>query len=142
MNRRKSDVKFMYGETLDRHKIMSMEEEKRGRLIQAAMQEFTKGYSLANTDEITKNAGISKGLLFHYFGSKKGLFLYLMQYGSETVKSDYLKVTLDSRDFLENIRKVSFRAIQLSFQSPILYKFLGKAYFSLNEVFPKESQRK
>lgn len=137
MNRKKSDVEFLSESSFGSHKIMSMEEEKRNRLFQAAMQEFTKGYSMANTDEITKNAGISKGLLFHYFGSKKGLFLFLIQYAAATVKSEYMKVTLDSGDFLENIRKVSLLAAQLSFQHPLLYRFLGKAYFSLNEVFPK-----
>jgi AcrR family transcriptional regulator len=137
MNRKKSDIKVMYGDSLDSHKIMLMGEEKRNRLIQAAMQEFTKGYSLANTDEITKNAGVSKGLLFHYFGSKKELFLFLMQYATTTVKSEYLKATIESGDFLEDIRKVSLLAVQLSFQFPVLYKFLGKAYFSLSEVFPE-----
>jgi AcrR family transcriptional regulator len=137
MNHKKGDMEFLNEYSLDDHKIMSMEEEKRNRLIQVAMQEFTKGYSLANTVEITKNAGISKGLLFHYFGSKKGLFLFLMKYAAETVKSEYMKVTLDSRDFLENIRRVSLTAGYLSFQYPVLYKFLGKGAFSLSEVFPE-----
>lgn len=121
---------------INNHKIMSMESEKRNRIIQSAMQEFSKGYSAANTDEITKNAGISKGLLFHYFGSKKGLFLFLMKYAAKTVSSEYIKVSVDSRDFLENLWKMSLLAIELTFQYPILYKFLTKGVFSLNEVFP------
>ncbi len=47
-----------------------MEEEKRERVIDAALKEFSKGYMAANTDVIVKAAGISKGLVFHYFGSK------------------------------------------------------------------------
>ncbi len=137
MDRQNSNVNSQNWCSLEDHKIMAMEAEKRNRLIQAAMQEFTKGYSLANTDEITKNAGISKGLLFHYFGTKKGLFIFLIKYAVTTVKSEYVKVTLESGDFLENIRKVSLLAGRLSFQYPVLYKFLAKGYFSLNEVFPK-----
>jgi TetR/AcrR family transcriptional regulator len=137
INRRKDNMEGLSEYSVGSHKIMSMEEEKRNRLIQAAMKEFTKGYSSASTDEITKNAGISKGLLFHYFGSKKGLFLFLMKYAAETISNEYIKVTLDSRDFLENIWKVSLRSVQLSFQYPVLYEFVGKGYFSINEVFPE-----
>jgi AcrR family transcriptional regulator len=114
-----------------------MEEAKRKRLIRAAMKEFTKGYSQANTDEITKNAGISKGLLFHYFGSKKNLFLFLLKYAAERVFNEYIKVTLDSQDFLENTWKVSLLAKELSFQYPVLFQFLAKAVFSLPEVLPE-----
>lgn len=137
MARKKDNVESLDDSSIDNHKIMSMEEEKRNRLIQVAMQEFTKGYSLANTDEITRNAGISKGLLFHYFGSKKGLVLFLTRYAIQTVRREYLKVTFDSQDFLTNIWKVSLVARQLSFQYPVLYRFLGKAAFSFTEVFPE-----
>ncbi|MBW7883924.1 MAG: TetR/AcrR family transcriptional regulator [Caldilineaceae bacterium] len=137
MARKKDNVESLDDSSNYNHKIMSMEEEKRNRLIQVAMQEFTKGYSLANTDEITRNAGISKGLLFHYFGSKKGLFLFLTRYAIQTVRREYLKVTFDSQDFLTNIWKVSLVARQLSFQYPVLYRFLGKAAFSFTEVFPE-----
>ncbi len=39
--------------------------------MNAAISIFaTQGYAHASTDEIVKRAGISKGLLFHYFISK------------------------------------------------------------------------
>ena len=37
-----------------------------------------KGYNGVTTDEITKAAKCSHGLLYHYFGSKEGLFQSLM----------------------------------------------------------------
>ncbi len=55
---------------------MTVETEKRQRIINAAIDEFMKGYCKANTDIIVNNAGISKGLLFHYFGTKKKLTEY------------------------------------------------------------------
>lgn len=136
ISNKKSNLELLGEYDINNHKIMSMESEKRDRIIQSAMLEFSKGYSAANTDEITKNAGISKGLLFHYFGSKKGLFLFLMNYAAETVSNEYLKVSVNSRDFLENLWKVSLQAIELTFKYPILYEFLVKGFFSLNEVFP------
>ena len=52
-----------------------IDEEKRQKIIRASIEEFRKGYALASTNEIVRKAGVSKGLLFHYFGSKKNLFL-------------------------------------------------------------------
>ena len=45
-----------------------MDEEKKQKIINASIEEFSKGYSLASTNEIVRKAGVSKGLLFHYFG--------------------------------------------------------------------------
>ncbi len=54
---------------------------KAGRYHQCALMEFAvKGYDLASTNEMVKAAGISKGALFHYFASKKDLFLFLCDY--------------------------------------------------------------
>ena len=50
--------------------------EKKENLFLIALEEFTEnGYRNASTNRITEKAGVSKGLLFHYFGSKKELFL-------------------------------------------------------------------
>lgn len=54
-------------------------EEKKAEIIRIALEEFAScGYSGASTNTITKRAGISKGMLFHYFGSKKELFLMIL----------------------------------------------------------------
>lgn len=54
------------------------------------LNEFaTKGYEEASTIIIAKNAGISKGLMFHYVNSKKDLFLYLYDYTIEIILDDF-----------------------------------------------------
>ena len=61
--------------------------EHKEDILHAAIAEFGKmGYGAASTNEIVKNAKVSKGLLFHYFTNKKQLYtacqLYVMeQYG-------------------------------------------------------------
>lgn len=137
MAQKNKDAAFICEYEIKDHKIMTMEEEKRERVITAAFKEFTKGYGLANMDVIVKEAGISKGLIFHYFGSKKGLFLFLLKYSGETLSAEYSKVILKSRDFLENIRVVSRLAVDLTFRHPLVYGFIAKAYFSIGEVFPE-----
>ena len=60
---------------------MSLSEEKQQRILNAALKEFAqKGYKNASTNQIVKEADISKGLLFHYFKNKKQLFLFLYDY--------------------------------------------------------------
>lgn len=137
MARKKNDAEFICEYEIKDHKIMTMEKEKRERVIAAALKEFNKGYHLANMDEIVKEAGISKGLIFHYFGSKRGLFLFLLKHSAEIINNEYSKVILSSRDFLENVWEVSKLALEMTLQYPIIYGFIGKALFVLNEVFPE-----
>lgn len=135
MARKRNDAEHIGEYDYKDHKIMhTMEEEKRETLLLVAMKEFTKGYHAANTDEIVKEAGISKGLIFHYFGSKRGLYLFLIKYALDTVNEEYDKVILKSGDFLENIWEVTRTAIDLTFKYPILYSFLVRTYFSLDEA--------
>ncbi|MTI56416.1 TetR/AcrR family transcriptional regulator [Geosporobacter ferrireducens] len=137
MVRKSKDAEFICEYEIKDHKIMTMEEEKRERVIAAALKEFNKGYHSANIDEIIKEAGISKGLIFHYFGSKRGLFLFLLKYSAEIINNEYAKVILSSRDFLENVWEVSKLAMEMTLQYPIMYGFIGKAVFVLNEIFPE-----
>lgn len=58
--------------------------EKQAAIIQSGIHEFAqKPYAEVSTDTITTNAGISKGLLFHYFGSKKNFYLYCISQALE-----------------------------------------------------------
>ncbi|WP_299171616.1 TetR/AcrR family transcriptional regulator [uncultured Brevundimonas sp.] len=51
-----------------------MVEETRARLIAAARRAFaTHGYASASMDELTAEAGLTRGALYHNFGDKKGL---------------------------------------------------------------------
>ncbi|HEX2018056.1 MAG TPA: TetR/AcrR family transcriptional regulator [Aurantimonas sp.] len=51
-----------------------MVEETRAKLVLAARNAFaTKGYAAASMDELTAEAGLTRGALYHNFGDKKGL---------------------------------------------------------------------
>lgn len=51
-----------------------MMEETRAKLIKAARSAFaTKGYAASSMDELTAEAGLTRGALYHNFGDKKGL---------------------------------------------------------------------
>lgn len=51
-----------------------MVEETRAKLIQAARRAFAaKGYAASSMDDLTAEAGLTRGALYHNFGDKKGL---------------------------------------------------------------------
>jgi AcrR family transcriptional regulator len=48
--------------------------ETRSKLIRAAREAFAvKGYADSSMDELTAEAGLTRGALYHHFGGKKGL---------------------------------------------------------------------
>lgn len=84
-------------------------EEKKELIIRVAMEEFvTNGYEKASTDTITRRAGISKGILFHYFKSKKNLYLYLVSYARDKITNHVMEGlrTIQSDDFFERIKQI------------------------------------
>ncbi len=68
-------------------KFFDLKKEKQDRMMNAALKVFAQnGYRHASTDDIVAEAGISKGLLFHYFGSKIGLYSFLYDYSARFMK--------------------------------------------------------
>lgn len=84
-------------------------QEKKELIINVAIEEFVKnGYEKTSTDIITSRAGISKGILFHYFKSKKNLYLYLVNYSMDllTEKSMGALKEVKSEDFFERVNEI------------------------------------
>nr|WP_222531116.1 TetR/AcrR family transcriptional regulator [Azospirillum sp. 412522] len=51
-----------------------MMEETRAKLIRSARKAFSeKGYAAASMDDLTAEAGLTRGALYHNFGDKRGL---------------------------------------------------------------------
>ena len=54
--------------------------ERRRQLIEAALEVFgERDYDEVSVDEVADAAGVSHGLVFQYFGSKKGLYVACLQ---------------------------------------------------------------
>ena len=105
---------------------MNLNLEKRERIINAALKEFAqKGYKNASTNEIVKEANISKGLLFHYFSNKKNLFRYLFDYTVEIfLKEFYDKLNYNETDIIKRWRQIALLKIELIQRHPELYDFM------------------
>jgi TetR/AcrR family transcriptional regulator len=111
-------------------KFFNLDEEKQNRIINAAIREFAlKGFDKASTNEMVKEAGISKGLIFHYFSNKKGLFLFLYDYFMDTLMDEfYAKLDFDECDLLEKYREIVLYKFDLLKKHPDMFQFIKMAY--------------
>jgi TetR/AcrR family transcriptional regulator len=111
-------------------KFYALPKEKQNTIIEAALFTFGKlGYKKASAKEIATNAGISKGMIFHYFGSKKKLYLYLLETSFDTMykaflNSPYKEVT----DFFDRIMLGTKIKLSVMKKHPSLFLFLGRTY--------------
>ncbi len=110
------------------NKFFSLDTIKQERIINAALKEFAKnGYEKASTNEIIKEAEISKGSLFSYFNSKKELYLFLFDYVSKIIDQIYAEVDLSETDFFERMRQIGLIKFKIMKQYPQAFDFLKSA---------------
>ena len=71
-------------------KFFSLPEARQDLIRSSAMIEFGDNtFKKTSADSIAKRAGVSKGLLFHYFKDKRELYLYLFQYALDVCIGKY-----------------------------------------------------
>ena len=110
-------------------RFWELKKEKQDRMINSALKVFSQyGYKHASTDEIVKGAGISKGLLFHYFESKIGLYAFLYDYATRFVTLELTaNVEKSENRYFELYKQIlSAKANSMS-QYPFIFLFLNKA---------------
>jgi AcrR family transcriptional regulator len=116
-------------------KFEALDGEKQQRILNAAMKEFaSKGYDHASTNRIVEGAGIAKGLLFHYFKSKKRLYLYLYDRGLRILTEEVMRgVDFSEADFFRRIQQAQMAKFQLIRAYPDIMDFLKAGYLEESE---------
>lgn len=121
---------LVWDDAIKNHKIMAMEKEKRQRILNAAMAEFCHGYQGASTDAMVRAAGISKGLLFHYFETKEKLHQFLLSYAlQEMVQNFTAIINMKQTDILDRLWQMSLLKRELCAEYPLIFEFLTAAYY-------------
>lgn len=118
-------------------KFFDLKKEKQDRMINAALKIFSiGGYKHASTDDIVSEAGISKGLLFHYFGSKLGLYSFLYDYSVRFMKLEITgSVSSTEQDYFEIRRQMEYGKMQVLKNYPYMQRFLDRCrYEDVNEA--------
>ena len=98
-------------------------------MINAALKVFAlHGYRHASTDDIVREAGISKGLLFHYFGSKLGVYTFIYEYSVRYMTLE-LKTAVDVKetDPFEILKQVEQARLQALKGYPYMQQFLTRS---------------
>ncbi len=109
--------------------FLNQDDARRSRILEAALAEFSeKGYKKASTNTIVREANVSKGLLFHYFISKKDLYLYLYKHARESITNElYEKVNFADRDVLNRMQQSTLVKIESYLAHPLFVKLFETA---------------
>lgn len=116
-------------------RFLALPEERQRRLINAGYKVFgLNEYKKASTEEIAREAGISKGYLFYYFRNKKALYLYLYERATEETRAQvmdeaFARIT-DPFDMMEYAAEQKAR---LMVDYPYLMEFAMRAVASQHE---------
>lgn len=125
-------------------KFLSLEPEKQERMLNAAMKEFAqRGFKNASTNEIVTEAGISKGLLFHYFHNKKELYLFVYGYVLDLLVREFFdKIDLNETDLLARLQHYSQLKVEIIQKHPEMFSFaLSAVREEAPEVKPELESR-
>ncbi|WP_300772809.1 TetR/AcrR family transcriptional regulator [uncultured Acetatifactor sp.] len=110
-------------------KFFDIKKEKQDRIINAALKVFAmQGYRHGSTDDIVREAAISKGLLFHYFGSKVGLYGFVYDYSVRFMNLE-LRSTVSARetDLFAVMKQIECARMHAMKGYPYMQQFLNRS---------------
>lgn len=110
-------------------KFFDLKKEKQDRMINAALKVFAiHGYRHASTDDIVREAAVSKGLLFHYFESKLGVYTFVYDYSVRYMKLE-LSTTVDAgeKDLFELMKQMEAARMHAMRGYPYMQQFLNRS---------------
>lgn len=121
----------------------NLKSEKKERIINAAIKEFVQsGFEKASTNEIVKEAQISKGSLFNYFSSKKDLYLYLIEYSVQIIDTIYEQIDMRETDIFKRLETIGLIKLRIQKRFPQVFNFLASlAHEESTEVKDPLEQR-
>ena len=107
-------------------KFFDLKQEKQDRMVNAALKIFAlNGYQHASTDDIVKEAHISKGLLFHYFDSKIGVYSFIYDYAVRYISLELSSaVDPEETSFFEVLKQIEAAKMQVLKSYPFMLMFV------------------
>lgn len=124
-------------------KFKELPETKQAAILKAALKRFARhGYRKASMNDIATAANISKALLFHYFGTKKGLYIYLIEHCSRVILDgvDFNRIFAVD-DFFERIRLGTEMKIAQFKEYPYVFQFAVSVLNETDEEIKIEKNR-
>ncbi len=105
---------------------IEQKEAKKMKIIQVALDLFVeRGYYGTKTNQISRRAGISEGLLFHYFPTKEILLEELVNIGLEGMRMPMLVKAENGLDFFYQFTKMLFLEVEKNPYIAKMFVFMG-----------------
>jgi AcrR family transcriptional regulator len=115
-------------------------EYRRLQILQIALEQFiSKGFHGTSTREISKIAGVSSGLMFHYFKSKEALYEALIENACEAMVFDYSENDSPVKVFEQKLTEV-FQMIASNSGAAKMFVFMGSAAYNAAKISPKAGE--
>lgn len=123
-------------------KFFDLPRVKQDRMINGAIEVFAKnGYKHASTDDMVKAVGVSKGLWFHYFGSKPGIYKFVYGYSVKYMLLEISTVVDENEtDFFEITRQVELAKSRIGRNYPYMVLFINEAVTENDEGILAETE--
>lgn len=126
-------------------KFFDLPPERQDLIRNSAMLEFGDNtFKKTSADAIAKRAGVSKGLLFHYFKDKRELYLYLFQYAIDVSvgKYDAWVNYFEEKDFFLALERGHKIKMDLVRRHPGLFRFVMRAYYEQDSLLTPKVRKK
>ena len=122
--------------------FLSLPEYKQRTIRNSALKVFGEnGYKKASVKDIADEADISKSMVFHYFGTKKDLYLYLVDYCSKVLTGPLTSIQKDlPRDYFERMKVATEKQMGVLKDEPFFLKFLTSMLSESNPEVSEELQ--
>jgi AcrR family transcriptional regulator len=115
-------------------------EKRRGEILAVGLDLFVrKGYAATKTQDISQAAGMSEGLLFHYFETKEKLYEELIKIGISRPQTVLSSIKGEPLEFFQTTAKEIFRYVTIN---PFIAKmFLLMTQAQCNDTAPESVKK-
>lgn len=116
---------------------------KKTVIWEACMSEFAeKGYHRASTNAIAERAGVSKGLIFHYFGNKQKIYRGLVEEVLDQVERRVLSALPSGKSFMDTIMEISEVKMTVYREKPLYLSLLTQAFYNPPDFYREEMMQR
>lgn len=120
---------------IEKLKNIDIEQEKVLRIAKSGFKVFAcNDFEKASTNLIVEDAGVSRGILYHYFAGKQELFEFLLYFSAKKLLDNMTRaVDWNHSDYFLRLRQSVASKLRTTMEFPYLYEF-GTKY---KKSYPK-----
>ena len=113
------------------------------KILDACFRVFAdNGYTNTTTAMLADAAGISKALIFHYFKSKKHLYLSILRHCFKQMAEDPPTITISGyKDYFDARARSGFQKVDYLKKNPDIAKILYGAFYSTPHEIKSEIEQ-